>query len=78
MSESNQELASLLSKAIADSLVNRDLPRIEFYNGDQNQNINKWLQNYEMQAKARSWDDQTKMLKVGAYLRDSALDFYKI
>jgi hypothetical protein len=76
--QTNEELAKLLSEALANSLVTRDLPRIIYFSGDQKEDVNKWLQNYDTQAKARSWSEEIKLQKVGAYLCDLASDWYKI
>jgi len=43
----NEEIAKLLSDAIASTMMNQDLPRIEYFSGNSDQDVIKWIANYE-------------------------------
>jgi hypothetical protein len=72
----NEELGVMLQKAITSNMMNQDLPRIEYFSGNSEQDVTKWIANYETQAKARNWDKNMRLRKVSAYLKDTASDWY--
>jgi hypothetical protein len=73
----NSEIVKLLIEAIANAMMNQDLPRIEYFSGSCNEDVTEWIANYETQAKLRKWDNELRLRKVGAYLKNTASDWHR-
>lgn len=53
-------------------------PKPEHFDGSISSTVLKFIDKYECLANFYSWSDEDKLQRVGFYLEDSALSWYKI